>query len=97
MTSSYSSLDSLPSPNSGRLLTVHLEKEQSIIWPALVVGPVAETLSPYLCTPAVFNSSQELEHQYNMDPTSLVLIGLELFDIRKDKEEAFECFVYVNL
>lgn len=27
------------------------------------------------------------------DPTSLVLIALELFDIRKDKEEAFECFL----
>jgi hypothetical protein len=93
MASSYSSLDSLQSPHSGRLLTLHLEKEQSIIWPALIVGPVAEALSPYMPIPAVFDSSHELEHQYNMDPTSLVLIGLELYDIRKDKEEAFECFM----
>jgi len=28
-----------------------------------------------------------------MDPTSLVLFAIELFDIRKDREEAFEWFV----
>lgn len=31
-----------------------------------------------------------MEHKYNMDPTSLILIALELFDIRKDKEGSFE-------
>jgi len=30
-----------------------------------------------------------------MDPTSLVLLGLDLFDIRRNKEEAFECFLCV--
>jgi hypothetical protein len=93
MTSSFSSLESLHSAHSGRLLTLHLEKEQSIIWPSLIVGPVPESKSPYVPSPVVFNSSHELEHKYNMDPTSLVLIALELFDIRKDREEAFECFV----
>jgi hypothetical protein len=93
MTSSYSSLESLHSPHSGRLLTLHLEKDQSIIWPSLVVGPVPGTMSPPLANSVVFSSSHELEHQYNMDPTSLVLIALELFDIRKEKEEAFECFL----
>ncbi|KAJ8521126.1 hypothetical protein ONZ45_g2172 [Pleurotus djamor] len=44
-------------------------------------------------TDFVFDMSHELEHRYNMDPTSLVLIALELYDIRKDKEEAFEYFV----
>lgn len=39
----------------------------------------------------------ELEVKYNMDPTSLVLFAIELLDIRKDKDEAFECFVYVPL
>jgi len=34
-----------------------------------------------------------MEYKYNMDPTSLALLGLEHFDIRKDKEEAFEYFV----
>jgi hypothetical protein len=34
--SSFSSLESLHS-NSGRLVTLHLEKEQSIIWPSLIV------------------------------------------------------------
>ena len=32
-----------------------------------------------------------------MDPTSLALIGLELSDIRKDKEEAFEFFLCVPM
>lgn len=93
MTSSYSSLESLHSPHSGRLLTLHLEKDQSIIWPSLVVGPVPSKMSPPLANSIVFGSSHELEHQYNMDSTSLVLIALELFDIRKEKEEAFECFL----
>lgn len=93
MASSYSSLESLHGPNSGRLLTLHLEKEQSIIWPSLIVGPAAETLAPHLANSTVFKHSHELEHQYNMDPTSLALIGLELFDIRKDRDEAFEYFL----
>lgn len=35
--SSFSSLESLHS-SSGRLVTLHLEKEQSIIWPSLIVS-----------------------------------------------------------
>ncbi|KAF8623675.1 hypothetical protein AX17_007373 [Amanita inopinata Kibby_2008] len=91
--SSYSSLDSLHVTHSGRLLTLHLEKEQSIIWPSLIVGPVPDTLSPPTTDSLVINTSPDLEHKYNMDPTSLALLGLEYFDIRKDKEEAFECFL----
>lgn len=93
MTSSFSSLESLHSPHSGRLLTIHLEKDASIIWPSLIIGPVPESLSPRAANSTVFHASQELEHQYNMDPTSLALIALELSDIRKDKEEAFEYFL----
>ncbi|KAJ3505605.1 hypothetical protein NLJ89_g7327 [Agrocybe chaxingu] len=95
MTSSFSSLDSAAqSPRSGRLLTVHLEKEQSIIWPSLIVGPVPESLASSIAnTVVVFDVADELEDKYNMDPTSLALIGLELCDIRKDKEEAFEFFL----
>lgn len=93
MTSSYSSLESLHSPHSGRLLTLYLEKDQSVIWPSLIIGPVPDTMSPPVANSVVFDASHELEHQYNMDPTSLVLIGLELFDIRKDQEEAFEFFL----
>lgn len=96
MASSYSSLDSLHTTHSGRLLTLHLEKDKSIIWPSLIVGPCPDTLSPYVHNSVIFDASQELEHQYNMDSTSLVLIALELYDIRKDKEEAFECFLYVQ-
>jgi len=91
--SSYSSLDSLHYTHSGRLLTLYLEKEQSIIWPSLIVGPVPDTLSAPITDSLVFHTSYELEYKYNMDPTSLSLLGLEYFDIRKDKEEAFEYFV----
>ncbi|KAI6046460.1 hypothetical protein EDC04DRAFT_3136611 [Pisolithus marmoratus] len=37
----------------------------------------------------------DVEVKYNMDPTNLVLFAIELLDIRKDREEAFECFMYV--
>ncbi|KDQ57175.1 hypothetical protein JAAARDRAFT_178758 [Jaapia argillacea MUCL 33604] len=91
LTSSLSSLDSLHSPQSGRLLTLHLEKADSVIWPSLIAGPAPESLAPCLSGPPGSDSISEL--RYNMDPTSLVLIGLDLYDIRKDKDEAFECFV----
>ncbi|KAI6116870.1 hypothetical protein EV401DRAFT_1630098 [Pisolithus croceorrhizus] len=88
--SSFSSLESLHSP-SGRLLTLHLEKDQSVIWPSLIVGPVPQELSPSAPIPMLYDPDAEVK--YNMDPTSLVLFAIELLDIRKDKEEAFECFV----
>ncbi|KAJ7158808.1 hypothetical protein C8R46DRAFT_1110360 [Mycena filopes] len=93
LTSSFSSLDSLHSHRSGRLLTLHLEKQRSSIWPCLIAGAAPDTLSPNIANTVVFDASEELEHQYNMDQTSLILIALELFDIRKDKEEAFEHFI----
>lgn len=94
MTSSFSSLDSRQSPQSGRLLTVHLEKEQSTIWPSLIVGPVPESLTSSISnTVVVFDANEESEDKYNMDPTSLALLALELSDIRKDKQEAFEYFL----
>lgn len=79
----------------GRLMTIHLEKEQSIIWPSLVVGPVPDALAPYVHNSVVFDASQELEHQYNMDSTSLILIAMERYDVHHDKEEAFEFFLCV--
>jgi len=72
---------------------VHLEKEQSIIWPSLIIGPTPETLSPNMVNSTVFDSSEELEHKFNMDATSLALMALELADIRKDRDEAFEYFL----
>jgi len=94
LTSSFSSLESGRSPQSGRLLTVHLEKEQSIIWPSLIVGPVPESLSSSISnTVVVFDANEDSEDKFNMDPTSLALLGLELSDIRKDKQEAFEYFL----
>ncbi|KAI6006520.1 hypothetical protein F5J12DRAFT_831250 [Pisolithus orientalis] len=88
--SSFSSLESLHS-SSGRLLTLHLEKDQSVIWPSLIVGAVPQELFPSPPIPMLYDP--DLEVKYNMDPTSLVLFAIELLDIRKDKEEAFECFV----
>ena len=93
LASSYSSLDSLHTVPVGRLMTLHLEKDQSIIWPSLIVGPVPDVLAPYVYNSVIFDASQELEHQYNMDSTSLILIALERFDVLKDKEEAFEFFM----
>ncbi|KAI6009846.1 hypothetical protein EDC04DRAFT_2871337 [Pisolithus marmoratus] len=86
------SLESLHSP-SGRLLNLHLEKDQSLIWPSLIVGPVPQELSPSAPIPMLYEP--DVEAKYNMDPTSLVLFAIELLDTRKDREEAFECFVYV--
>lgn len=88
--SPLSSVESLNASGPGRLLTLHLEKSDSIIWPSLIVGPVSETHSP--CFPMSTGLSQEAESSFNMDPTSLTLTALELFDIRKDHEKAFEYF-----
>jgi len=93
LTPSCSSLEVPHGLRSGWLLTLHLEKEQSIIWPSLIVGPAPESLASHFTNSTVYNHSHELEHQYNMDPTSLALIGLELSDIRKERDEAFEYFL----
>jgi len=44
-------------------------------------------------TTAALDMDPDPEDKYNMDPTSLVLFAIDLFDIRKDREEAFEYFV----
>ena len=64
-----------------------------MIWPSLIVGPVLESLSPCNAAAYPWTSPSVVEARYNMDPTSLVLLGLDLCDIREDKEEAFEFFV----
>ncbi|KAH9838418.1 uncharacterized protein C8Q71DRAFT_751049 [Rhodofomes roseus] len=94
LTSSYSSVESLHRA-SGRLLTLHLEKAESVIWPSLVVGPVPESLASSTVSsyPWASSSGLTVESTYNMDPTSLVLIALDLYDIRESYEEAFEYFV----
>ncbi|KAI0072534.1 hypothetical protein K474DRAFT_1711513 [Panus rudis PR-1116 ss-1] len=91
---SFSSLESLHT-GSTRLLTIHLEKAESMIWPSLVTGPVPESLSPPTVSiyPWAGEADDSVEAKYNMDPTSLVLLGLELSDIRDDKTEAFEYFI----
>jgi hypothetical protein len=74
-------------PTHGRLLTLHLEKAESAIWPALVVGPAPPTLDAPQPGPSAN------EQPYNMDPTSLVLVALELADVRDDRDGAFEFFL----
>ncbi|KAI0064779.1 hypothetical protein BV25DRAFT_1913954 [Artomyces pyxidatus] len=91
LASSLSSIESLHTSRSGRLLTIHLEKADSIIWPSLIVGPVPESLSP--CPPGPSGLSASAEQMFNMDPTSLALLALDLFDIRHDSERAFEYFL----
>ncbi|KAF9649866.1 hypothetical protein BDM02DRAFT_3228045 [Thelephora ganbajun] len=90
LASSYSSMDSL-NARSGRLLTLYLDKAEPGIWPSLIVGPVPEAMSSLQLYP--YGGDAEVEKQYNIDPSSLALLGLELLDIRKDKEEAFEHFI----
>ncbi|KAI0368742.1 hypothetical protein BV20DRAFT_437053 [Pilatotrama ljubarskyi] len=90
--SSYSSLESLHT-GAGRLLTIHLEKAESVIWPSLIVGPVPESISPVPSNMYPWTTSVTEEAKYNMDPTSLALIALDLHDIRKAKEDAFEYFI----
>ncbi|KAI6007954.1 hypothetical protein EDC04DRAFT_2907435 [Pisolithus marmoratus] len=57
------------------------------------LGPVPQELSPSAPIPMLYDP--DLEVKYNMDPTSLVLFVIELLDIRKDREESFECFASV--
>ncbi|PCH42260.1 hypothetical protein WOLCODRAFT_73015 [Wolfiporia cocos MD-104 SS10] len=90
LTSSYSSVESLHTA-SGRLLTLHLEKAESMIWPGLVVGPAPEALAPSML--GAYPWAPADEEAYNMDPTSLMLIALDLYDVRDAREEAFEYFV----
>ncbi|EKM58211.1 uncharacterized protein PHACADRAFT_182579 [Phanerochaete carnosa HHB-10118-sp] len=92
MVSSASSVESLRS-GASRLLTIHLEKADSMIWPSLVIGPVSEAISPPDTSRYPWAPSGPTEACFNMDPTSLVLLGLDHFDIREDREEAFEYFV----
>ncbi|KAL7279022.1 hypothetical protein ACG7TL_006855 [Trametes sanguinea] len=90
--SSYSSLESLHT-GAGRLLTIHVEKAESVIWPSLIVGPVPDAVSPVPSNVYPWTTSVIEEAKYNMDPTSLALIALDLYDIRKAKEDAFEYFI----
>ena len=72
-------------------MTLYLDKSEQGIWPGLIVGPVPETMSPLQVYP--YGGDAEAEGRYNIDPSSLSLLGLELLDIREDKEEAFEYFM----
>ena len=84
-TSSYSSVDSLHTEQSSRLLTLHLEKQKQSIWPTLIVGPVPETMSPVVSNPSQLEMEQE--KRYNMDATSLNFLAEDLFDTqRKDRK-----------
>ena len=98
LTSSLESLESAAhAPRAGRLLTVHLEKAASAIWPALIIGPAPpDSDVSDSATVLVFDANAEAAaNKYNMDATSLALIALELCDIRKERAEAFEYFLCV--
>ncbi|EPQ54247.1 hypothetical protein GLOTRDRAFT_130625 [Gloeophyllum trabeum ATCC 11539] len=90
VTSSMSSLESLHTSRSGRLLTLHLEKVESALWPCLISGPAPEGFARHALGPLPLD--RDIELKYNMDPTSLMLVGSELLDLRDNKEEAFEYF-----
>ncbi|KZS92597.1 hypothetical protein SISNIDRAFT_412611 [Sistotremastrum niveocremeum HHB9708] len=92
LTSSFSSVESLPVNRQGRLLTLYLEKAESAIWPCLITGPVPASIArPLPGPPGTFDSS--IEEAYNMDATSLTLRAVELLDVKNDKDEGFEFFI----
>ncbi|GJJ08310.1 hypothetical protein Clacol_002521 [Clathrus columnatus] len=96
VTSSFSSTESLShSSRSGRLLTLHLEKTQSVIWPSLIIGPVPPSLSPLIPLPERWGDPElrNNEGRYNMDPTSLSLMAIDMLDIRQERVDAFEYLV----
>ncbi|KIJ52526.1 hypothetical protein M422DRAFT_26108 [Sphaerobolus stellatus SS14] len=96
LTSSFSSTESLHhASRSGRLLTLHLEKAESIIWPSLIVGPVPLSLAPAIPLPENSQDTalQPNEEKYNMDATSLSLTAVDMLDIRQERNDAFEYFI----
>lgn len=92
MDSSLSSLDSLQPSLPAKLLTIVLVKERATYWPRIIDGPVPDSYSPTPTGP--FTMDIDIERQkYNVDPTTLGLLGEEHIKTRNDKEEAFEFFV----
>jgi len=94
--SSFSSTESLHhSARSGRLLTLHLEKAESIIWPSLVVGPAPISLVAAVNLPDRWQDPElsTSEERFNMDPTSLSLMAIDMLDIRQERTEAFEYLI----
>lgn len=90
--SSISSLDSLQQERAARLLTIVLVKERSTYWPRVIDGPMLDSYSPVHTGP--FTTDIDIEQsKYNLDPTTLGLLGEEYLKTRNDKDEAFECFV----
>ncbi|KAI5122755.1 hypothetical protein M0805_009838 [Coniferiporia weirii] len=92
MDSSLSSLDSLQASRAARLLTIVLVKERSTYWPRVIDGPVPESYSPTPSGPFTFDIGVE-QQKYNVDPTTLGLLGEEYLKTRNDKDDAFEYFV----
>lgn len=90
--SSLSSLDSLQQERAARLLTIVLVKERSTYWPRVIDGPIPDTYSPTPTGPFTLDLETE-RRKYNMDPTTLGLLGEEYLRTRNDKEDAFEYFV----
>lgn len=89
LSSSFSSVDSLHNNASVRLLTLHLEKTEPAIWPALIAGPAPEALVQPAPAPPGADAAGEVA--YNADPMSLALLGVNYLD--SDRDTAFEFFL----
>ncbi|KAG9039890.1 hypothetical protein FRB95_004362 [Tulasnella sp. JGI-2019a] len=106
LTSSVNSSRRPNSQPETRLLTIHLEKTTPGIWPALIISGVPAHLELQLSDSGLVSaSSSEIsfasastataadaldEQQYNMDPTSLVGVGM--MTLHDDLNQAFEYF-----
>jgi hypothetical protein len=72
------SLASAIAPARSRLLTIHLQKTETAMWPNLITGPAPVTDESFV------------EAEYNMDPFSLSKVGDDLLKMHEDPECAFE-------
>ncbi|KAG8886391.1 hypothetical protein FRB97_004926 [Tulasnella sp. 331] len=104
LTSSVNSPSRRPLRPETRLLTIHLEKNTPGIWPALIVsgvpahielsddGLVSASASEisFASTSTTTATDALDEQQYNMDPTSLVGVGM--MTLHDDVDLAFEYF-----
>lgn len=104
LTSSISSPSRRPLRPETRLLTIHLEKTTPGIWPALIVSGVPAHIEvsdsglasasaseiSFASTSTTTAADALDEQQYNMDPTSLVGVGI--MTLHDDVNLAFEYF-----
>ena len=64
-----------------------------------MAGPVPNSLAAAIHLPERWQDPElpANEERFNMDPTSLSLMAIDMLDNRQERSEAFEYFVYVTV